>query len=264
MASLDIPLDMGERAMQITREENEKLRMRGVEGAWIDGEKLAVASMSASGSCAYLSVRMMRWSEILAMKELTFSEIAGLGAFNLDTNTHVLARENEHELLMVAQRGRKPGEPRMGTEMLLAPAVGGVQWTLATNGTVDAPLTRTERSDLVWMKNSLKEFRDELGVDGAAGLRYLGMMIDTNMFIGAFGILGVMNTTLSPGQLDDARRKARDGTEVAALDAIPMEKENLAAYLRVNRGSMVPQLISGLVILGYNRWGEDFLRQADR
>jgi hypothetical protein len=261
---LHLPEEVKMQAQAIVKAENELLRKSKTPGSWIDGEKLAVRKISYNRDGVQMSVSGLWWSEILAMKSMSFPELADLGAFKLDTNTHVLAKEKRHTLLLVGHRGRKPGDPRMGAEAMLAPAKPGTQWTLATNGTLDADVLRSSDETDAWIKNSMSEFEQELGVEGKYLLKYLGLMVDTRMFTGAIGIVGSIHTNLTPDQIDEARSRARDGVEVSALDVIPLEKEALARYLRKNRDNMVPQLITGIVLLGYKRWGQDFLALADR
>ncbi len=271
-----LPEDIRMGAMDIILRENRKLRDSGVQGSWIDGEKLAVRSIMKTDGRASpdimkwkaddlsLEVSMMKWSEILALKGLPFDEIADYGAFKLDTNTHVVARENAHDLLLVGHRGRKPGEPRMGSEALLAPARDGTQWTLATNGTIDAELLGAGDPNEVWINNSTKEFSEELGVSWDHFIDYLGLIVDTKMFVGAIGIVGVIQTSLMPEEIDEIRKLARDAVEVSKLDAIPLESGSLAQYLRVNRSNMVPQLVTSIAMLGYSRFGDGFLKLADK
>jgi len=252
-------------ANEIVAKENQKLREQGVQGKWVDGKKLAVQAAMTKDPDVLIKVVSIQWSEILAMKGFSFDLIADFRAFKLDTNTHVLAMDNGHQVLLVGHRGRKPGEPRMGSEALLAPAKMGTQWTLATNGTVDADvLSSAKDASKVWVKNSLKEFSEELGVEGENNLRYLGLIVDTKMFIGAIGIVGVIDTHLTPYEIDEKRKKARDAVEVPMLDVIPLEQESLAAYLRINRSNMVPQLVTSIAMLGYGQFGDAFLKLADK
>jgi hypothetical protein len=255
--------DVRSTASGIVAAENEKLKAKGVEGEWIDGEKLAVTRMVVDDYIIF-STSIFNFSHILAMKDFTFEKIAALSAFKLDTNTHVLATEGKHRLLLVGQRGRKPGEPRMGSEALCAPVGSEVQWTLATNGILDADVPVAINPEQAWIENSFKEFEEELGVSKTGSLRYLATMVDPHMFTGALGILGAIETNLSPEQIHEARKKARHAVEVPVLDVIPMEEDAIATYLRVNRSNMVPQLVTGLVVLGFESWGENFLIKADK
>ncbi|MFH0884724.1 MAG: hypothetical protein V1861_03370 [Candidatus Micrarchaeota archaeon] len=264
---LYLPEDIRLRADEIVAYENRKLEEAGIMGGWIDGGKLAVRSISVSvpDNRLSLGVSSLRWSEILAMGGLPFEEIADYGALKLDTNTHVLARHNDHDILLVGHRGRKPGEPRMGDIALLAPAKENTQWTLATNGTVDADvMCSIPNPEDIWIANSLREFKEELGMDSHEKLSYLGLIVDPKMFVGALGIVGVIETDLSPYEVDEARKRAKYAVEVPVLDTIPLEKDTLATYLRVNRSNMVPQLVTSIVMLGYSRWGSGFLELADK
>ena len=177
--------------MGIVRAENEKLEKQGVKGGWIDGEKLAVTDLAIHPGQLSFSTSIFNFSHILAMKDFSFEQIAELSAFKLDTNTHILAKDGGHTVLLVGQRGRKPGEPRMGAEALCAPAGSKIQWTLATNGILDLDVLDPKKAspDEAWIENSFKEFEEELGVSKTGSLRYLGTMVDPHMFIGALGIL---------------------------------------------------------------------------
>lgn len=263
--ALSLPADVSARAAEIVAEENAKLRAQGIGKEWIDGEKLAVQCINVMPGTITMGVSVLRWSEILAMKGLPFDEVAGMRAFKLDTNTHVIADDNGTPMLLVGQRGRKPGDPRMGSEALLAPKKGSVQWTLATNGTLDLEVMAAVKDKReAWKLNSRKELGEELGVSETHGLTYLGLMVDPKMFVGALGIVGVIKTGMSPVQVDEKRKEAKHGIEVPVLDAIALEKGPIADYLRKNRDSMVPQLVTGLAMLGYSLWGNGFLRQADK
>lgn len=262
---LKLTKKINQKAQEIFAQENRKLKEKHPDKEWIDGEKLALQTMSLINDEIYLTASIMGFSHILAMKDFDFGQIAGLKALKLDTNTHVVAREGEHRLLLVAQRGKKPGDPRLGTESLCAPVGSEVQWTLATNGMIDADVVQSTEAPAVWVRNSFKEFKEELGVEKDGTLiKYLGMMVDTVKFTGATGILGMIETEFTPDQIEEKRTKAIDKYEVPVLDAIALEKEAIARFLRENRGNMVPQLITGLAVLGFVSWGEDFLARADR
>jgi hypothetical protein len=257
--------EIAQRAGAIAEHENRKLAEAGVEGPWIDGEKLAVQGINLVDNYMMMGVSIIKWSQILALKDFSFRAVADLLAFKLDTNTHVTAVEDGRRVLLVGQRGRKPGEPRMGSEALLAPVGENVQWTLATNGTIDYDVMNAAMDGTgIWKLNSMREFREELGVEGSYRLRYLGTIVDPVMFVGALGIVGVIETSLSPYDIDDAKKRARHGIEVPVLDFIPLEQDEVAKYLRANRSNMVPQLVTGIALLGYQNWGLDFLKKADR
>jgi hypothetical protein len=263
---LGLSAEVQKAAKDIIQAENRKLRDQGIEGEWIDGEKLAVTELVDDSRRLFFSTSVFNFSHILAMKDFSFDQIAGLLAFKLDTNTHVLAKEGKHRLLLVGQRGRKPGEPRMGSEALCAPVGAEVQWTLATNGILDLPVLveNLAHPDLAWINNSFKEFEEELGISKTGSISYLATMVDPHMFTGAMGILGAIETDLTPKQIHEARKLAKHAVEVPVLDTIPMEEDSIATYLRVNRNNMVPQLVTGLVVLGFESWGKSFLVKADK
>lgn len=277
LSPLELPPEIRDRAHEIARLENEKLQARDIEGEWIDGEKLAVQLLVVSdqirGHQMRLSfeVSVLRWSEILALKDIPFDRLAAWGALHLDTNTHVVAKENKHRVLILAKRGNKPGDPRMGEE-LFYPSVGDRQWTLATNGTIDAATARSvEFGGLVWEKSVLAEAQQELGLEMLAeksgkplSLSYVGVLLDTSLFVGTISILGAIYTSLPLRAVEEAWKSAPDRSEIEQFDTIPMECDAVARYLREHRARMLPELVTGLVLLGYNHWGERFLRKADR
>jgi hypothetical protein len=261
---LQLPPKMLGKPAAIMAEPGKKPLDHGIQGRCVDGIKLAVRSMSVVGNSISMQVSRMLWDQILALDGLGFDEIAHLEALRLDTNTHVIAMERNWQILLVGRRSMEPGEARAGATTLSAPSGTNAQWTLPVNGCVDHGLMMRSRPCQVWKDNSLKEFEEELGVFDATEVRYLGTVVDTRLFLGAIGIVGVIETPLTPTQVDDSRRRMSHGMEVPALDAVPLEMDEIAAYLRANRDRMVPQLVSGLVMLGYDRWGMDFLRAADK
>jgi hypothetical protein len=255
---LELPQEVYVRAAVVAREENAK-----IGGGWIDGDKLAVSSALYFRSTLSMLVKRMKYSQIVAMKGDSFEEIASRGAFKLDTNTHVIATEGGRELLVVGARGRSTGEPKMGAETFLAPAEGDMQWSLATNGMIEAEMVSSGKEAEAWMKSSLREL-GPIGYRQQQSMRYLGLIVDQHTLRGAVGIVGELRTKLSPQEIEEGRRNTRHSVEVPKLDAVPLDVDALASYLRANRGSMTPQLISSLVILGHDRWGNAFLEKADK
>jgi hypothetical protein len=61
--------------------------------------------------------------------------------------------------------------------------------------------------------------------------------------------------------VDHAR--ALHGAEAPAFEVVGLERDSIAAFFRTNRERMTPQLATSLVILGYCRWGVEFLKLAD-
>ena len=255
---LELPDHLGLRALEISLKENKKLRDAGIDGDWIDGKKLAVHSADKYQDRIRLRVSMIRWSEIEALRGLSLEDMLRLKVLKLDTYTHLVCKEDGHELLVVGLQG-KPPDPRMGKQN------GRPRWTLSANGTVDAEILCTAGSPArVWVENSRNELREELGIDPEADLQYLGLILDAKVSIGALGIVGMMRTGLTLRQVEDARKQAIDQVEVEAIDAIAVEQEAFIRYLEANREGMTPQLITSLVMLGYSLWGESFLAGAER
>ncbi|HSB47393.1 MAG TPA: hypothetical protein VLD37_05240 [Candidatus Bilamarchaeum sp.] len=255
---LELPKEVMDYAAAISAREN-----AAVGGSWIDGEKLAVVSALSFRSTLSILVKRMQFSQIAAMRDDTFADISARGAFKLDTNTHLTAMEGGHEVLIIGQRGRKPSEPKMGSEVFLAPAEGAAQLTLATSSMVGANLLSSGSEMEAWAISSVSEL-GTLGYALRHSVRYLGLMLDPLMFRGAVGILGELRTMLSPAQIEQHRKNSRHYEEVPVIDTVPLEAVAVSAYLRANRDRMVPQLITGLAVLGYERWGPKFLDMADK
>ena len=282
-ASLPLPDHIQAAAREISRRENQKLIAKGVREGWIDDEKLAVRSIRVQDSFYkdnnVVSIRAstMRWSEILAMKDFPFEKIAELSAFKLDTNTHLIARDGAHYVLLVAARGKKPGDVRMGDESLLAPSAGEKQLTLAVNGTIDRKTMgdgphNESTGEAVRYMSIWAELEEEHGLVSYAQSRnttagsygHLGLMLDAIKFVGAVGIVNEVITEFSPAEIEIARQTAKDKSEIGPLEIVPMEMASVARYLVLNRDNMLPQLITGLVLLGYKHWGDVFLRLSEK
>lgn len=138
------------------------------------------------------------------------------------------------------------------------------QWTLAVNGTVDYEvMASAPKPSEAWRMNSQKEAKEELGLSELSQPKYLGTIVDGKMFVGAMGIVGVMESRISLKYLHFAKMHAVDGHEIADIDVIPMEMEAFAKHLKTGL-QCTPQLTTGLVLLGYDQWGYDFLKLAAR
>ncbi|MBD3210890.1 hypothetical protein GF318_05925 [Candidatus Micrarchaeota archaeon] len=258
LSDLRLPDSIREKASAIRSRENAK-----AGGRWVDSDKLAVDSLGILPGTISALVTKMKLSETLAMKHFGIEDICRLKAFRLNTNAHVTARDNGREVLLVAQKETTPSGKRMGDNALLSEKTRG---GLASNGMFDADVISSEkRAGDAWESCCRKEFEEETGISlETTNPDYLGLVMDTVQPVGAIGILGILRAELETKQIDEARKKANGSAGIAALDTIPMEGSAMARYLRENRDSMVPQLITGLVILGYENWGAEFLRQADK
>jgi hypothetical protein len=247
---LKLPEKVAAKASLIAKEEGRKTW----PDEWKDGEKLSVGSAGVVSDNLVLLVSRMKWSHVLAIKDLPFDNVAAMQAFKLDTNTHVIAQDGNHRVLVIAKRGQDGHLATRGTQ----------QWTLAVNGTVDYEvMAASPTCSETWKMNSRKEANDELGLSDLSQPKYLGTIVDGKMFVGAVGIVGVMESRMSLRYLHFAKKHAVDGGEIADMDVIPMEMEAFAGYLKAGLPS-TPQLTTGLVLLGYDQWGYDFLKLAGR
>lgn len=254
-----LPREILEEAREIAEREKEKLRPKGLE--WLDGDKVAVSSFCSREQEMEIGISLLKWSWILATHNLSLDHIVNCGAIRLGTNTHLTAIDNGRPVLVIAERGKKPGDPRMG-DVVFADN-GKTQLTLAVNGGIDAEVFYEADEFSVWKANSRKESLEELGVD-AGDPCYLGLMLDQTLFKGDLGILGIIRTNLTPLEIERLRRVAIHSVEVGEIDILPLELDSIAKYFKLKRDKMTPQLITGLVILGYRLFGENFLKLADK
>jgi|GEM_PF-5760033 len=269
MSFLKLDERIKERARKVVESENRKLAEKGVTGQWIDGEKLAVQRVDFITSEFFvdIQVRKILYSQILAMKDEPFEAVNRAGMRKLDTNTHIIATEKagnrKFEVLLVAGRGRGLDNPRMG-EMLCAGPEGKEQLTLAIDGMVDADLLKYYPPDEIIARNSLREIGEELNMNGIGHERVLfeGLMVDTYLFTGAFGVVTTLHVPFTVDEISRMRNGAEDGKEIGEIYPIENTGRAVAAFLKEKRESCLPQLVSGLVIYGYNRWGSDFLEEA--
>ena len=261
---LELPSDVRKHADSIARSENDKLRERGVAGPWIDGDKLSVWSMGYIGSDISIFVKKMKWSEVLAIRELDFGHIAAMGAFRLGINNHLVAQDGGHPVIVLTMKGSRPGNPRMGDAMIKGAGEKEGQLMTSVSGSIDASLERKAGGLGLWHLGVATEMAEELGVSVRGSLKYLGTMIDASMYRGTITIAGMAETDLSLLQIDELRECAPDGTEIKSIEPLPLEPEAVSSALSRRRGEMQPQLITALALLGYGLWGYDFLKKADK
>ncbi len=263
--------DIHMKALAIAKKEEWKLMESGASGRWIDGERLSVKSISSGKKSITFMNNILLQSEILAMKGLPFERVARAGGFRLDTQAHILAMDSGNPVILVGRQKKGPGQPTMESKALLTPLREEALWTIATSRALDTDVLRQPTlPEQAWLRNILKQFDGEVGLQSeSAGdsvgngfywdLKYIGTTIDLHMSVGVTGILGLIDTNLSPQSIDDARADAS-----LVLEAVPLEMYSLGKFLQVNRDNMVPQFITGLLMLGYDFWGEEFLIHADR
>jgi len=257
-----------ERAKAIVKEENQKLAEKGVNLPWIDGKKTAVQRVDfvvRGERHIAIRVRKMLYSHILAMKDEPFERINNAGMRKLDTNTHVFANDSKFQVILIAIRGKRLSNARMGEEVLCAPTGENEQLTLTVNGMVDADMLSYPAYEII-ERNSLKEFGEELNIHGIGyeAVSLEGIMMDTQLFTGAFGVVTSVEVPLTLKEINKLRMSASDSGEISQLYSVENSAFSIANFLREYRDKCVPQLISGLVIYGYNRYGEDFLKAVTR
>lgn len=96
---LKLPEKLAVKADTIVKEESKKTW----PDEWKDGEKLSVRSAGVVSDNLILLVSRMKWSHVLAIKDLPLDKVADIGAFKLDTNTHIIAQDSNHRVLVIAK-----------------------------------------------------------------------------------------------------------------------------------------------------------------
>ena len=259
-----------EKAERIVVEENIKLAKEGISGGWKNGEKTAVQRVDAVTKDSYvmaIRVRKMLFSHILAMNDEPFEKTNNAGMRKLDTNTHVITTEKiggkEFKVILIADRGKKVNDKRMGEKPLCSD--GKRQLTLSTNGMVDADMLVHPACEIIG-RNSLREFGEEANVSGInhESVVFEGMIVDTQLFTGAYGIVTSVEVPLTLKEINKLKENAPDSGEIREFEPIEHSTSSIAKFLKDKRKKCVPQLISGLVVYGYNRYGTDFLKEVTR
>ncbi len=249
MSFLKLDESVKEKAGKIIREENRKLAERGVAEQWADDEKLAVQRVDfvTGESFVDLKVRKILYSEMLAMKDEPFEKVNRAGMRKLGTNAHILASE-------------KAGNRR--SDVLLV-AGGSGRFAMALNGMVDADLLKYYPPDEIIARNSLRELKGELVMNGVGHdcVIFEGLVVDTRLSTGSFGVVTTLHV---PFTADEIRMMMDDASGGEENEVYPIENtaKAVAAFLKDKRENCMPQLVSGLVIYGYNRWGSDFLEET--
>ncbi len=253
---LKLDKSVARRAEAVVDEENKKLAEKGVGGRWIDGERLAVQRINfvTSEALIEIKVRKVLLSQILAMENEPFEKINEAGMRRLDTNSHLLAFDKaggrNFRVLLVAERG-VPGNAK--------------RFMLAANGMVDAGMLRNPPDEIIG-RNSTKEFGEEFGMRNIRyeSVSFEGLVVDTHFFTGAFGVVTSISVPLEVSEINRMRTVAADGNEIGDLHVVEDTPRSIAAFLKEKRSNCVPQLVSGLVIYGYNRYGYGFLKEATK
>ena len=212
----------------------------------------------------------MLFSQILAMKDASFEEINRAGMRKLDTNTHIIGSEKvggkEFDVLLIASRGKKLDNKRMGEKPLCSGPREGEQLTLASNGMVDADLLKYYTPDEIIGINSIREMKQELNLRemGPECVLFEGLMVDTHLFTGAFGIVTSIRIPFMLNEINIIRSGAIERREVDEIYPVENTAKSIAEFLRDKRDGCLPQLITGIVIYGYNKWGSDFLKEVTK
>ncbi len=264
LKKLVLPEEVWINAREINRAENRKLDEKGIEGGWIDGEKLAVQSIRMREGRVSLSVDSINWSEILATKELDFEAIAAFRAFKLECALHVLGIDGKQQVLFVGRKGDKLGNPRMGEIGHHAEPESTLKLTFASAGAVDAGSMEEKINPfMVWENSAFERLEGETGL-GRREILPLGITVDPTYSRGALAVVGRICTGKSLKDLEKSKAAAGDSWKIEKFEAVPLEIEAMAKYFRENLGEMVPGFVAGLVMFGHELFGDMFLKAADK
>ena len=150
----------------------------------------------------------------------------------------------------------------MGERVLCGPG-DKEQLTFASNGMVDADMLAYPADEVV-KRNVVAELQEEILGEkpdvGVGPISFHGLMVDTIMFTGAFGIVNSLELPLTVREIEELRKTAVDGSEIDRFYYVGDSAGAIAEFLKEKRDCCIPQLTSGLVMYGYNTYGKEFLK----
>jgi hypothetical protein len=257
---LDLPPELSRKAESIEKEEEEKLIAQGAITGWIDCDRLAAREIWADGELLVLFSKI-RQGSIAAIRNHPFEDIAAMKALTLEAHAHVIGVENGRQVLLTgwSMPGKAEG---CGGMMASCAECAGIRRSFLVSDALEYHAMKDSSRGSVWEDAVLRRLRQGFDVPGTRVMSNLGIAVDTGT--GRVGIFGAIETEASPDEIGMGWKSSGNMDGILMLDSIPLEKESIASYLRTNRDRMVPQLVTGLVLLGYGRWGFDFLAAADK